>query len=344
VRPGIGVIGTGMVGQMCHLANFVSNSACRVVAVADLRPDLAAAAAEKFGITRVYATHRDLLADTEVSGVAVVTKRRATGPIVLDALNSGRHVLSEKPMAYTAPQAASLVAAAQRQNLVYSIGYMKRHDAGVERAVAELARIRADKSLGRITSARGWCFGGDTGGSRDTFVMTGETRPDGLELWQDGPDWMPANTRPGYDTFLNVFSHIINLSRYVLGPSPNVAESIVEISGAARVTLDFDGIGCTLELVNGSEGVWREGLTIDFERGDVTIQLPPPFAEEEAQVTIHRDGHARRLTCGRTWAFRRQAEAFVSDIIQRRTPLASGADSVTDIALAEAVWKRQVSG
>src|SRR6478609_2542696 len=106
-----------MVGQMCHLANFASNPACRVVAVADLRPDLAAAAARKFGITRVYATHRELLADSEVSGVVVVTRRRATGPIVLDALNSGRHVLSEKPMAYTTAQATSLVEAAQRQSL-----------------------------------------------------------------------------------------------------------------------------------------------------------------------------------------------------------------------------------
>src|SRR5689334_9912963 len=127
-----------MVGQMCHLANFAANPACRVVAIADLRPDLAAAAAQKFGVPRIYATHRELLADGEVSAVVVVTKRRATGPIVLDALNSGRHVLSEKPMAYTTLQAASLADAARRRSLVYSIGYMKRHDAGVARALAEL--------------------------------------------------------------------------------------------------------------------------------------------------------------------------------------------------------------
>ena len=98
---GIGIIGAGMVGQMCHLANFVANPGCRVVALADLRPELAAAAAAKFGVQRVYRTHLEMLADSEVTAVVVVTRRRATGPIVLDALNSGRHVLSEKPMAYT---------------------------------------------------------------------------------------------------------------------------------------------------------------------------------------------------------------------------------------------------
>ncbi|MFK4506674.1 Gfo/Idh/MocA family oxidoreductase [Bradyrhizobium daqingense] len=340
MRPGIGIIGTGMVGQMCHLANFAANPACSVVAIADLRPDLAAAAARKFGIPRIYGTHRELLADSAVSAVIVVTKRRATGPIVLDALNSGRHVLSEKPMAYTTAQAKTLVEAAQRQGLIYGIGYMKRHDAGVARALVELSRIRADQSLGRIVGARGWCFGGDTGRAQDNFVMTGEARPDGLELWQDGPDWMSDAMRPGYDNFLNVFSHIINLARYVLGPSPTVAESSVEISGAARVILDFDGIACTLDLVNGSEGTWREGLTIEFERGAVTIELPPPFAEQEAEVIVDHDGHSRRLIRETSWAFRRQADAFVSDVVERRIPLASGADSVTDIALAEAVWKR----
>lgn len=333
-----------MVGQMCHLANFVANPACRVVAIADLRPDLAAAAAQKFGVSRVYGTHRELLADGAVSAIVVVTKRRATGPIVLDALNSGRHVLSEKPMAYTTAQARLLVEAARRQNLVYSIGYMKRHDAGVARALEVLTRLRNDQALGRVVRAKGWCFGGDTGRSRDNFVMTGEARPDGIELWQDGPDWMPHAMRPGYDNFLNVFSHIINLARHLLGSSPTVAESSVETSGAARITLDFDGIACTLDLVNGSEGTWREGLTVDFERGAVTLKLPPPFAEQEAEVIVDHDGQSTRLSGEESWAFRRQADAFVSDIAERRIPLASGEDSMTDIALAETVWKRLASG
>lgn len=333
-----------MVGQMCHLANFAANPACRVVAIADLRPDLAAAAAQKFGVPQVYGTHRELLADGAVSAVVVVTKRRATGPIVLDALNSGRHVLSEKPMAYTTAQATLLVEAARQQNLVYSIGYMKRHDAGVARALEVLTRLRQDQLFGRIVRAKGWCFGGDTGRAQDNFVMTGETRPDGLELWQDGPDWMPPAMRPGYDSFLNVFSHIINLARYLLGSSPTVAESSVETSGAARITLDFEGLTCGLDLVNGAEGTWREGLTIEFERGTVTLKLPPPFAEQEAEVIVEHDGQSTRLAAGASWAFRRQADAFVSDVAGRRMPLASGEDSATDLALAEAVWKRAASG
>ena len=342
LTPGIGIIGTGMVGQMCHLANFISNPACRVVAIADLRPDLAGAAAAKFGISRIYRTHRELLDDRDVSGVVVVTRRRATGPIVLDALNSGRHVLSEKPMAYTTAQARVLVSAARQQNLVYSIGYMKRHDAGVARAISLLHQLRASSSLGRLVSARAWCFAGDTGGTRDNFVMTAEPRPDGLELWQDGPDWMPAPLRPGYDTFLNVFSHIINLARYILDGSPKLMASNAVAQGAATFSLDFGGIACTFELASETTGAWREGIAINFERGSLTIELPPPFVEEEARVTLDEGGLLSELPRGTSWAFRRQAQAFVSDIISRSTPLAPGEDSVADITLAEAIWKRRV--
>jgi predicted dehydrogenase len=345
LTPGIGIIGAGMVGQSCHLANFVANPGCRVVALADLRPDLAAAAAAKFGVERVYRTHLELLSDPEVSGVVVVTRRRATGPIVLDALNSGRHVLSEKPMAYTTAQAARLVEAARQRNLVYGVGYMKRHDAGVVRAMALLARLRADRSLGSIVSARGWCFAGETGGARDTFTMTGEPRPDGIVLWPDGPEWMQAALRPGYDTFLNVYSHIINLARHALGASPRLVESRIPAAGAATVSLDFDGIPCTLELANETTGVWREGLAIAFERGALTIELPPPFADGvEARVILDDGGQPNELPREHSWAFRRQADAFVADIARQATPLASGEGSVADIALAEAIWQRHAAG
>lgn len=342
MRPGIGIVGAGMVGQMCHLANFITNPACRVVAIADLRPELAAAAATKFGVSRVYRSHQQLLDDIDVTAVVVVTRRRATGPIVLDALKTGRHVLSEKPMAYTTAQAELLTSAAQRQNVIYSIGYMKRHDAGVRRAISLLEQIRADGSLGRIIGGRAWCLGGLTGGMPDRFVMTTELRPDGLELWQDGPDWLPTALRPEYDTFLNVFSHIINLARYVLGASPTLVESTISRFAATTMTLDFEGIPCTFELANGNSGEWREGLTIKFERGAVTVELPAPFSAEEARVTFDRDGTLSRLPQGHSWSFRRQAEAFISDIADQTRSLASGADSVTDVALAELVWKRHV--
>jgi predicted dehydrogenase len=150
--------------------------------------------------------------------------------------------------------------------------------------------------------------------------------------------------RPGYDTFLNVFSHILNLARYMLGASPTLLECKIAAPDAATFSLDFAGVTCAFELANEIAGSWREGLTINFERGSLTIELPAPFSEEEARVILDSDGKPLHLPRGRSWSFRRQAAAFVSDILRRSQPLASGDDSVTDVALAEAIWKRHVNG
>jgi predicted dehydrogenase len=125
---------------------------------------------------------------------------------------------------------------------------------------------------------------------------------------------------------------------------PKLVESRLPASAAATVTLDFDGILCTLQLANETAGLWREGLVVTFERGSLTIELPPPFADgTEARVVLDDGRQTRELACGESWAFRRQADAFAANIEQGTTPLASGEDSVADVALAEAIWRRHAS-
>src|SRR6202000_3497986 len=107
-----------------------------------------------------------------------------------------------------------------------------------------------------------------------------------------------------------------------------LVESQVAASGAATVTLEFDNIPCSLELANQATGPWREGLAIVFERGSLTIELPPPFAAgTEARVILDDGRGTNELARGDSWGFRRQANAFAADIAQGNTPIASGEDS-----------------
>ncbi|HEY2884972.1 MAG TPA: Gfo/Idh/MocA family oxidoreductase [Rhizomicrobium sp.] len=283
-----------------------------------------------------------MLRDPDVDAVVVVTRRHATGPIVLDALGSGRHVFSEKPMAHTAAQARMLSEAAVARRLIYTVGYMKRHDAGVARAKAEIQRIMADGSFGATVSIRGWCLGGNVGGFDRDFVMTAEDRPDGLSVWPMGPVWLPASLLPSYDAFLNVNIHIINLLRFLIGTTPSVSSTRMRDDGTGVIALEFNGVPCILELATTSFGAWNEGCEIRFERGLVKIELQPPFCmNAEAHVKL-TGPKSKTLPEGQTWAFRRQADAFVMDIVDRTTPLASGADSVIDLVTSEAIWRNHL--
>ena len=85
---------------------------------------------------------------------------------------------------------------------------------------------------------------------------------------------------------------------------------------------------------------WNEGLEIQFEKGRLTIEFPSPLMENKsAAVTLVRGKATTLIDTGASWSFRRQAAAFVADIAAKRQPIASGEDSLKDVALVEQIWR-----
>ncbi|GEO37928.1 dehydrogenase [Skermanella aerolata] len=346
----LGLIGAGMVGQLAHLANFAGLPGCRVAALAELRPDLAQAAASRFGVPKIYPSHRELLRDPEIEAVVVVTRRPATGPIVLDALHAGRHVLSEKPMAHTVAQGERLVDAAERAGSIYAVGFMKRHDAGVQHAKFLLDEARSDGRWGRLLTVRCHCHGGDFAAGTQlegAHVMTAEPRPDGLELWPAAPDWLPPSMADDYAWFLNVFVHDLNILRWLFGATPDVTAADLRRPNGRMVLLDFGDFPAVLDMAETSGPGWNEGIEATFERATLTVSFPPPLLRNvPAGITLRHAGAVTAIhppPSGWSWSFRRQAEAFVTDIRARRTPLANGRDALEDLRLAEAIWRHSGS-
>lgn len=345
-QVGVGLIGAGMIGQVAHLSNFVENTDCRVVALAELRPELGRLAAAKFGVPKVYGSHRELITDPAVDAVVVVTRRAATGPIVLEALSAGKHVLSEKPMAHSVEQASRLVEAAAKRDLRYAVGFMKRHDAGTAEARSVIRQARVGSSLGRILLVRAYCYGGEFVCATDGYVMTDEERPEGLELWPVSPDWLPDRYSADYAWFLNVYVHDINLLRYLFD-EPMAVRAVDFSRGNGRVVvLDAGRFPVVLELAESAGHEWREGVEVIFERGRVELAFGSPMLRNQpARVTVYRAGEAaEQRVVEWSWSFRRQADAFIRDIRNAAAPLASGADSIEDMRLIEEIWRCHLSG
>jgi predicted dehydrogenase len=177
--------------------------------------------------------------------------------------------------------------------------------------------------------------------------MTDEVRPDGLSLWPVAPEWLPAAMAPDYAWFLNVFVHDLNLLRFLLGVEPRIGAVDFERPNGRVVTFDCGGFPAILELTESTALDWHEGAEIVFERGRLALELPPPMQRDvPARVALTRGTGAAATTVSRlppSWSFRRQAEAFVTDIREQRDPIASGRDSVGDVRLAEAIWRRHAT-
>src|SRR5690606_32893210 len=93
----IGVIGAGSISE-AHLGAYVNNEKVELYAICDLNEQRAKDKAEKYGAKKVYVDYNDLMNDPEVDAVSICTWNNTHAEIATAAVNSGKHVLVEKPM------------------------------------------------------------------------------------------------------------------------------------------------------------------------------------------------------------------------------------------------------
>lgn len=344
---GVGMVGAGFIGQLAHLMNYVEVSGCRVVALAEYRPELRRRVAARYEIPRAYATHRELLEDDEVEAVVVVTPRPYTAPVVLDCLRAGRHVLSEKPMAGTSEQGRQLVACAAERGLHYVVGHMKRHDEGVQTAKRMLDEVLASGELGPVLFARAHCYMGESYCRADGHVTTPEKPEYADGGWPTAPDWVPTGHARAYAAFVNTYSHNTNLLRFLFGRTPDVSHARLSRPGGQIAVLDFGDFPASLETGRASSRGWDETTDIYFADGRLSLRTPPALQKNvPASVELYRAGTVQQVVspqCEWTWSFRRQAEAFVADVLEGRPSLSPGSDALEDLRLIEAMWRADLS-
>ena len=99
-RLGVGVIGAGRWANWAHLPGWVRDERCQLVGVCDREVDRAEKAAKEFGAQVVTADYRDLLNRDDIDVIDVVTRDSDHFEINMAALEAGKHVLSEKPVAH----------------------------------------------------------------------------------------------------------------------------------------------------------------------------------------------------------------------------------------------------
>ena len=100
---------------------FQKHPVIEKVYVCDKIREKAEAYAEKFG-TEIIDTYEEVLARPDIDAVAIFVQRHLHGPIVLAALNAGKHVYSAVPMASTVEECGEIVRAVEKTGLTYMMG------------------------------------------------------------------------------------------------------------------------------------------------------------------------------------------------------------------------------
>lgn len=124
----IAVIGTGRIGSV-HTRNLVrSIYEANVVAVCDIRLEVAQAVADELGIERVVKDYRELLDDKSVEALLIATNTDTHAFIVKDAANAGKHIFCEKPLALNLADIDDVMNTVERSGIKLQVGYNRRFD------------------------------------------------------------------------------------------------------------------------------------------------------------------------------------------------------------------------
>ena len=125
----IGIIGCGGIATGKHMPALSRNENAQMVAFCDIILEKAEEAAKKFGTpdAKVYTDYKELLKDKEIDVVHVLTPNKSHSFISIDAMEAGKHVMCEKPMAKTAAEAKAMVETAEKTGKKLTIGYQNRY-------------------------------------------------------------------------------------------------------------------------------------------------------------------------------------------------------------------------
>ena len=118
----LGLVGVGAVAQIAHIPALKRTEGLELLALCDRDPEKAARVAQKFQIPRVHARFDDMLADEAIDAIDVCTPNFLHAPMATAALEAGKHVLCERPLARSAEEAAGADAMLALRSVYRSIG------------------------------------------------------------------------------------------------------------------------------------------------------------------------------------------------------------------------------
>lgn len=155
-RVGVGLVGTGFMGK-CHALAwnavkpvFGDCAKPELVCLAEVNPELAKARAEAFGFARATSDWRDLLSDPQIDIISVTTPNQFHAEMATAALQAGKHVWCEKPMAASLDDARKMLDAANQSGKQAILGYNYIQNP----AIRQIKALVADGAIGVVNHLR----------------------------------------------------------------------------------------------------------------------------------------------------------------------------------------------
>ena len=241
----IGVIGCGKIAQVRHIPEYAANENCTLTAFFSPNAKRAEDMAAKYG-GKVYASAEELFADPEIDAVSICAANYAHAELSIKALEAGKHVLCEKPMAVTIEDCEAMLAAAEKAGKRLMIGQNQR----LAKAHLCAKELLEQGEIGKVVSFRS-SFGHG-----------------GPETWSISPGkdtWFFDKKRAAMGAMADLGIHKTDLLRFLLGQ--NVVRTTARLCTLDKRGPNDELIGvddnafCIYEMSGGAFGTMTASWT-----------------------------------------------------------------------------------
>ncbi len=251
----VGIAGCGKIAQVRHLPEYRAHPDAQIAGLFDLNHERAGSLAREYG-AKAFDSYEAMLSDPSIDAISVCAANAAHAEMAVAALNAGKHVLCEKPMATTLADCERMVRAARESGKTLMIGQNQRLAAAHVKA-RELIQAGA---IGRVI----------------TFTVA--FRHCGPETWSVDPGsntWFFDKSKAAMGVMADLGVHKTDLIQFLTG------QTITEVN-ARLSTLDKkyadgtpisvdDNAMCIYRLSGGAEGVMAVSWTDYWGEDNSTV-------------------------------------------------------------------------
>jgi myo-inositol 2-dehydrogenase/D-chiro-inositol 1-dehydrogenase len=317
----IAVIGTGRMGSV-HTRNIARQlPEADLVAICDIRLEVAQAVADELGIQRVVQDYRELLVDKEIEAILIATSTDTHAFIMKDVAAAGKHIFCEKPLALELDKIDEALEVVKKAGVKLQVGFNRRFDKSFQ-------RVRAIVASGEIG------------------------RPCILRITNRDPDFPDMEfLRVSGGIFLDLAIHDFDMVRFQVGEVEEIyATGSVLIEPKLKEFGDIDTDVVTLKFVNGAVGAIdnsRKAVYGYDQRLEVFCSNGTAMANNEAETVTVKGNTDGFLSAKPPYFFmQRYAPCYVEEVRQfvecvrdgKPTPT-TGADGRAAVVLGYAAWK-----
>ncbi len=287
----IAVIGTGRMGSV-HVRNIATSiPQADLVAICDIRLEVAQVLGDELGIKRVVKDYKELLADPEIEAVLIATSTPTHAAIIMDCAKAGKHIFCEKPLALDLGDIDKALEVVEKAGVKLQVGFNRRFD----------------KSFQHVHE----------------IVTSGEIgRPCILRITNRDPDFPSMDfLRASGGIFLDLAIHDFDMVRFQVGEVEEVyAMGSVLLDPTLKEFGDTDTDVVTLKFANGAVGAIdnsRKAVYGYDQRLEVFCSNGTAMANNEVEDIVVKGNQAGFLSAKPPYFFmQRYAPCYVEEIRQ----------------------------